>query len=164
MRLGLRGDQEIRAAAEDLLQAARRHGADARGLLVQPMADPGVELIVGVRRDPSFGPCIVVGLGGVFTEVLDDVAIRLAPVSDETAFAMLDELRGSRLLAGARGGPAVDRAAVVDLIVRLASLAMARPDILEVDLNPVVASTDGAVAVDALVVVAAPPARVADHV
>jgi acyl-CoA synthetase (NDP forming) len=156
VRLGVHGDEAIRAAADDLLRDARRHGVDARGLLVEPMADPGLELIVGMRRDPSFGACVMVGLGGVLAEVLDDVAIRLAPVTQAVAHEMLDELRAARLLAGTRGRPAVDRTAVVELVVALSRLAIERPDLLEVDLNPVIASTDGAVAVDALVVLAAP--------
>ncbi len=156
VRLGLAGDDDIRAAADDLLRAARDHGVDARGLLLEPMADPGLELIVGLRRDPSFGPCVVVGLGGVLAEVLDDVAIRLAPVDSDSANAMLDELRAARLLDGTRGRPAVDRAAVAELIVALSTLAIERPDLLEVDLNPVIATADNAVAVDALVVLGGP--------
>ena len=156
VRLGVRGDEAIRAAADDLLRDARRHGVDARGLLVEPMADPGLELIVGMRRDPSFGACVMVGLGGVLAEVLDDVAIRLAPVTQAVAHEMLDQLRAAQLLAGTRGRPAVDRAAVVELVVALSRLAIERPDLVEIDLKPVIASTGGAVAVDALVVLAAP--------
>jgi acetate---CoA ligase (ADP-forming) len=158
VRTGLCGDEEVRGAATELLATARRHGIDARGLLVEPMADAGVELIVGVRRDPSFGPCVVVGLGGVLTEVLDDVAIRLAPVPPEAAAAMLDDLRGARVLDGVRGAAAIDRSAVASLIADLSRLAVERRDLLEVDLNPVIASGDGAVAVDALVVLAGPSA------
>lgn len=152
--LGLVGDERIRAAAEDLLATGRRHGLDIRGLLVEPMADPGVELIVGMHRDPSFGPVVLVGLGGVLAEVLDDVAIRLAPVPSDEAHRMLDGLRGARILEGVRGRPAIDRPALVAMIVALSRLAIDRPDILAVDCNPVVASPDGALAVDALVVLA----------
>ena len=155
VRLGLVGDEAIRAAAEELFAAARHHGVDARGLLVEPMADPGVELILGLKRDASFGPAVVVGFGGVLAEVLDDVAIRLAPVSREQALAMLGDLRGARLLDGVRGRPPVDRLALADLIVALSCLGDARPDIVEIDLNPVIASPDGVLAVDALVVLAA---------
>jgi len=157
VRLGLAGDDVVRAAALDLLAAAGRRDVVARGLLVEPMAEPGVELIVGLRRDASFGPAIVVGLGGVLTEVLDDVAIRLAPIDHDTALGMLADLRGARILDGVRGGAAVDRAAVADLLVALSRLGDARPDLLEVDLNPVIASPAGALAVDALVVIATVP-------
>ena len=119
VRLGLVGDEAVRAAADDLLATARAHGLAVRGLLVEPMAEAGVELIVGLRRDASFGPAVVVGFGGVLTELLDDVAIRLAPVDRETALGMLAELRGARLLDGVRGSSPVDRGAVADLIVTL---------------------------------------------
>ena len=151
--LSLAGDDQIRAAAHDLLVTGRRHGLEIRGLLVEPMAAPGLELIVGMRRDPSFGPVVMVGLGGVLAEVLDDVTVRLAPVPADEALAMLAELRGARILDGVRGRPAVDRDSVAALIVALSRVAMARPDIVEVDMNPVIASPDGAIAVDALVVV-----------
>ncbi len=156
VRLGLRGEEQVRAAADDLLASARQGGVAVRGLLVEPMADPGVELIVGLRRDVSFGGAVIVGLGGVFTELLDDVAIRLAPVERDVALGMLAGLRGARILDGVRGGAPVDRGAIADLIVALSRLADARPDILEVDLNPVIATATGALAVDALVVLAPP--------
>jgi len=150
--LGLRGDDAVYAAALALLETGRHHGLTMRGLLVEAMAAPGVELILGLRRDPQFGPAVLVGLGGVLTEVLDDVAIRLAPIDEAAAEAMLDDLRGARLLRGVRGRPAVDRAAIVSMLVALGRLGVDRGDVLEVDLNPVIASVGGAVAVDALVV------------
>ena len=150
------GDEAVSAAATALLDTGRRHGLEVRGLLVEPMAQAGVELIVGLRRDPLFGPVVLVGLGGTLTEVLDDVAIRLAPLDPSEADSMLDELRGARLLAGVRGRPPVDRTAVVAILVALGRLGAERPDILEVDLNPVIASERGALAVDALVVLEGP--------
>jgi acyl-CoA synthetase (NDP forming) len=116
------------------------------------MAAPGVELIAGIERDPQFGPIVIVGVGGVLAEVLDDISLRLAPVSGDEARAMLSELHGAAILDGVRGRPAVDRSAVADILVALGRLAIDRPEILEIDLNPVVAGPDGAVAVDALVV------------
>ena len=92
--LGLRGDDAVYGAALTLLEIGRRRGLTVRGLLVEPMAPPGVELILGLRRDPQFGPAVLVGLGGVLTEVLDDVAVRLAPIDAAAAEAMLDDLRG----------------------------------------------------------------------
>jgi len=150
--LGLRGDAAVHDAAEGLLEAGRRRGFALRGLLVEPMATPGLELLLGMRRDPQFGPVVVAGLGGTLTEVLDDVVIRLAPIGAADADAMLDDLRGARLLAGVRGQPPIDRAAVASMIVALGRLGVERADVVEVDLNPVIASERGAVAVDALVV------------
>jgi acyl-CoA synthetase (NDP forming) len=155
--LGLRGDDAVYGAALGLLENGRRHGLTIRGLLVEPMAAPGLELILGLRRDAQFGPAVVVGLGGVLTEILDDVAIRLAPLDAASADAMLDGLRGARLLRGVRGRSPIDRAAVVAMLLALGRLGLDRPDVLEVDLNPVIATADGALAVDALVVLAGPP-------
>ncbi len=148
----------VRAAALDLLDAARQHDLVVRGLLVEPMAQPGVELIVGLRRDPQFGPAVVLGLGGVLAEVMDDVTIRLAPLTEAAATSMLDDLRGARVLHGVRGRPAVDRRALIDILVAIGRLGVERPDILEVDLNPVIATATGALAVDALVVLEGPSA------
>jgi acetate---CoA ligase (ADP-forming) len=164
VRLDLRGDDAVRDAATDLLALGARLAADGaagpgltvRGLLVEPMASPGLELIAGMRRDPQFGPIVVVGLGGVLTEVLDDVVLGLAPLSPAMAASMLAGLRGARVLDGVRGGPAVDRSAVAEVLVALGRLAAERPEIREIDLNPIVARPDGCVAVDALVVVESP--------
>jgi hypothetical protein len=154
--LALLGDDAVYGAALTLLEAGRRHGLTVRGLLVEAMAGPGIELILGLRRDPQFGPAVLVGIGGILTEVLDDVAIRLAPLDATTADAMLDELRGARLLRGVRGRPAVDRDALVAMLIALGRLGVDRSDILEVDMNPVFASASGAIAVDALVVLEGP--------
>ena len=156
--LDLRGDDAVYAAALTLLETGRRHGLAVRGLLVEAMAAPGVELILGLRRDPQFGPAVMVGLGGILTEIFDDVAIRLAPLDAAAADAMLDELRGARLLRGVRGRPAVDRGALVAMLIALGRLGVERPDLLEVDLNPVIASESGALVVDALVVMEGPDA------
>jgi acyl-CoA synthetase (NDP forming) len=109
-----------------------------------------------------FGPAVLVGSGGILAEILDDVAIRLAPLTRAAAHAMLDELRSAPILAGARGRPPVDRAALADVIVAVARLGLDRPDIAEVDLNPVIASAGGALAVDALVVLGADSAEALD--
>jgi len=158
VRLGLNDAAAVRAAAQDVLAAGRAAGAAVRGLLVEPMVAGGVELIVGFERDPLFGPTVLVGSGGILAEIVDDVAIRLAPIDRAIALAMLDELRAAPLLAGARGRPAVDRLALADLIVAVAGFGCSRPDVIEVDLNPVIAGPAGAVAVDALVVRTARPA------
>jgi acyl-CoA synthetase (NDP forming) len=150
VELGITGRKALAAALRRLVAAGREHGAD--GVLVQPMARAGLELIAGARRDAQFGPLVLVGIGGVLAEVLDDVSIRLAPISRDDAREMLAELRGARLLDGQRGRPGVDRAALVGLLVALGKAVTANPAWREVDLNPVVASRSGAVAVDALIV------------
>jgi len=147
----------IRAAAAGLLKTgAGLAGGGARGLLVQPMAPTGVELVVGARRDPHVGPLVVVGLGGVLAEALDDVAVALAPISAAAATGLLARLRGARLLDGFRGGPVVDRAAVGQVMAAVSRLIVADPEILELDVNPLIAGPTGAVAVDALVVLGPP--------
>jgi acyl-CoA synthetase (NDP forming) len=156
VRLGLTNAAAVHAAATELLALALPGGARRRGLLVSRQL-AGVELIVGGRRDPMFGPLVMVGLGGILAEVLDDVAIRLAPLDDRTAGEMLDELRGAAIVAGARGRDGVDRAAVARAIVRLGDLLAADPAILEVDANPLISGPDGTAAVDALVVVRGDP-------
>jgi acetate---CoA ligase (ADP-forming) len=152
VRLGLNGAKAVRAAVAELLAAGRAAEAGTRGVLVEPMAALGVELIVGLERDPMFGPAVLVGSGGILAEILDDVAIRLAPIDRAAALAMLDQLRSAPILAGARGQSPIDRAALADLVVAVARLGVERPDMAEIDLNPVVATAAGAIAVDALVV------------
>ena len=152
VRVGLANAEAVRAAATDLLALALSPEAARHGVLVAEMIEGGVELIVGMEGDEQFGPTVIVGLGGVLTEVLDDVALRLAPVPRAEAGEMLGALRGAPLLDGFRGQPAVDRDAICDLIVAVGRLAAARPEIVELDLNPVIASEAGATIVDALVV------------
>ena len=154
VRVGLADEVAVRAAAGALLALPLPPGVTRRGLLVSRQLD-GVELILGGRRDPSFGPLVLVGLGGVLAEVLDDVAIRLAPVRSGEAETMLDELRGGACLRGVRGRPGVDRASVVASIVALGRLLVDDPTIVEVDANPLISGPAGTAAVDALVVEAA---------
>jgi acetate---CoA ligase (ADP-forming) len=152
VRLGLGDAQAVEMAARELLTLPLPAGAARRGLAVQRQVAAGVELILGLRRDPQFGPVALVGFGGILAEAIDDVAIRLAPVRSADAREMLASLRAARLLAGFRGLPPVHVDAVVELMVRLSGLALDRPDWLEVDLNPVIAGRGGPIIVDALIV------------
>jgi hypothetical protein len=148
----------IELAVDALLAAAARTGIEPRGLLVEPMAAPGIELIVGGRRDAVFGPAVLVGFGGVLAEVLDDVAVLLAPVGRAEVVDRLRALRGSALLRGVRGSEPVDVDAVAAIVVAVGDLLVADPGIEEIDLNPVIAGPAGALAVDALVVLGSRPA------
>ena len=153
--LAVEGAAAVRAGFETLLDRAREAApeAEVEGVLVAPMVSGGVECLMGVQRDPTFGPMLVFGLGGLYAEVLDDVSLRPVPVSLEEASAMIGEIRGAALLDGARGRPIASRAALAEALVALSRFAAAHRDAIEsIDLNPVLALPDGALALDALVV------------
>jgi acetyltransferase len=122
--------------------------ADIWGCLVQEMVAPGREMIVGMSRDPQFGPLVVCGMGGIYVEVLKDVAFRLAPLSRQDAREMLTELRSYQLLRGVRGERPADLEAIADAVVRVAQLVTDFPEIVELDINPLVVHEKGAVAID----------------
>lgn len=150
VRLGLRDETAVRAAAADLLARRLPEEADAR-LLVQAMVAGRRELIVGLVRDRQFGPCVMLGVGGILAEVLGDVVFRVAPIDRAEALVMMDELRASRLLRECRGEPAVDRDALAAALVGVARLGLERPEVLSVDVNPMIVAGSMPVAVDALV-------------
>ena len=118
------------------------------GALVQPMAAPGVELIVGVTHDPLFGPLVLLGSGGITAELTRDTALRIVPLSVLDAHQMVRSLRTSPLLFGYRNTPEVDVAALEDVLLRIAQLAEAIPELAELDCNPLVASSTGALVLD----------------
>ncbi|MFB6089892.1 MAG: acetate--CoA ligase family protein [Halobellus sp.] len=144
--------EEVYDAYEDLVSRARNYQPDATiiGVQVQEMVDldAGVETIVGMNRDPQFGPLLLFGLGGIFVETLEDTTFRVAPVSESEAETMTEEIDAAPLLRGARGRDPVDVAGVVETIQRLSQLVTDFPAILELDINPLVASPDGVKAVD----------------
>ena len=154
VRLDLRGDAAVRAAHDEILASVRRHAPAARidGILVQPLVRRDLELIVGGRRDPLFGPTVVVGLGGIFVELLQDSAVALAPVDVAAARGLLDRLRGRALLDGFRGAPGIDVGQVAEAVARVSELLADHPErIAELDVNPLVVSDGRLVAVDALI-------------
>ncbi|UCC63159.1 MAG: acetate--CoA ligase family protein, partial [Anaerolineae bacterium] len=139
-------------AMQDRLRA-RALGAAIEGFLVQKMVSGGRELILGARRDPNFGPVVLFGLGGIYVEVLDDVSLRVAPLTRHDAEEMIAELRGSRLLRGARGQAPADVGALVEALLALSRLMLEHPEIAELDINPLVVLEKGALALDARIVV-----------
>jgi acetyltransferase len=150
--LALDSPEAARAAAVAMHArvTAARPDAVVEGFLVQRMAAPGgVEMLLGAVRDPQFGPVVMVGVGGIHVEILDDTATRLAPIDRHEARRMLDELRLAPVLAGARGRPPVDVAAVADAIVRLGALMQALPRLAELELNPLIATAHGVMGLDA---------------
>ncbi len=156
VKLNLRSVDEVRAGYQAIMAAVGQQAKDAAidGVLVAPMISGGVETIIGVHRDPVFGPVVLFGLGGIFVEVLKDVTFRVAPFGLDEAHRMIDEVRGRALLDGVRGQPAADVDALALGLCRLSVYAAAHADIIEsIDVNPflVMAKGEGAVAVDALI-------------
>lgn len=134
-----------------------RYAPQARidGFLIARQLRGGVEVLVGTQCDPVFGPVITVGSGGVMTELLQDVCVKLAPIDEDTAVRMLDATRVGRLLDGWRGAPAADKAALARQVAALSRIAWAERDrVAGIDLNPVLALPDGAYALDALIALA----------
>jgi acyl-CoA synthetase (NDP forming) len=154
--IGLKDERAVRDGMATMLDDVRTHcpGARIDGALVARHVSGGRELIVGAVHDATFGPTVMVGLGGVFAEALADVVFRLAPLRRQDGLDMLGELRGAQLLAGFRGEPPVDLDAVADMIANVGDLLVSHPEIVEIDLNPVSASAQGCVALDARVIVA----------
>ncbi|NIC07421.1 CoA-binding protein [Halomonas sp. DX6] len=155
VKLNLIGESALRRAREDILASCRAYDAQAEieGVLVAPMAKKGVEVIVGVIRDPIFGPVLMFGLGGIFVEILEDVAFRSIPLSRHDARSMVEQIKARKVLEGARGEPPVDKEALVELLLTVARIADAYPQLAELDLNPVIVNADGYAVVDARVIV-----------
>jgi acyl-CoA synthetase (NDP forming) len=132
---------------------ARAPDAQPGGVLVQRMLPGGREVILGGKRDPSFGPVVMFGSGGIYAEVFQDITFRLAPLTRDVASEMIAEVRGSRLLRGVRGDRPVDLEAVVEVLLALSRLMVECPEVTELDVNPLLVFEEGVVAVDARAVV-----------
>jgi len=159
VKLGLKTSNQVAKAYEDIMKSIREKYPKAKiqGASVQKMARPGVEVIIGMSKDAQFGPVIMFGLGGVMVEALKDVAFRVAPLAEQDARDMLDEVRGSAVLGGFRGGPPVDRSSLVQLLLRVSDLVATCSHVGELDLNPVLAYPHGLSVVDARLVLETRP-------
>lgn len=157
VELGVDDEDALRAAWDAIHQRVRdaAPGADIDGLSVQPMAAAGTEVILGLTQDQQFGPVLMFGLGGVFVEVLKDVAFRIVPLEPRDAADMVREIQGFPILEGVRGNPAADLDALEAMLLQLSQFAEAHPQVAELDLNPVFARADGASAVDARILLRA---------
>ena len=145
VKVGLGNPTDVRDAFELMTYRAQRYLPEARlwGCLVQKMVPPGLEILIGMNRDPQFGPLVTFGLGGIYVEILKDVAFRVAPYAREEVDEMLSEIRTSALLDGVRGDPPVDREAIIDALMRVGQLVIDFPEIAELDINPFVAYPEG---------------------
>src|SRR6266568_409011 len=157
VRLGLRGRSAVTRAAASLTRALEAAGQRPEGFLLQPMVAGVAELLVGVVHEPTFGPVVAVGAGGTSAELLGDVTVRLAPLTDRDASEALRQLKTFALLDGWRGSPTADQTALQDLLLRVGLLADNHPEIAELDCNPVIAGPDGATIVDVRIRVELPP-------
>jgi acetate---CoA ligase (ADP-forming) subunit beta len=154
VKVSLKDAQEVSAAYRAILASCREKFPMAviEGVTVQEMAPPGLEVIVGLATDPQFGPVLMFGLGGVWVELLKDVSFKIAPLTKADAQSAVREIRAARLLDGFRGTSAVDKAALEDILLKLSAFAARTPEVKEMDLNPIFAYPDGALAVDARVI------------
>lgn len=154
VRLGLENSQAVGQAYDDIITAAKEKHPKAKimGVAVQKMARPGVEVIVGMSQDDQFGPVLMFGLGGIMVEVLKDVSFRLVPLTKRDAAEMVRELKGYPLLEGYRGREKVNMAYLENLLLKVSDFVEKNPEVKELDLNPIFAYSDGALAVDARVI------------
>jgi acyl-CoA synthetase (NDP forming) len=156
VKLNVAGLDAVKSAIAEITSSIERDlpQAEITGVLAAPMAAKGVEVIVGVIQDPQFGPMLMFGLGGVFVEVIRDVVFRAVPVTESDVREMFSELRYKKMLEGARGFPVVDKAALTQLILEVSTLSSAHPELVEIDLNPVIAHASGYTIADARMILA----------
>jgi len=154
VRLGLATVKQVEQSYGEILRDIRQKypRAIVKGVAVQKMAHPGTEVIIGVKKDKQFGPVLVFGLGGIWVEVLQDVSLRVTPVTRRDAGEMIKEIKGYRMLTGYRNQPPADISKLEDMLLAVSEFAGQYPMVRELDLNPVIANGDGAAAVDARVV------------
>lgn len=154
VKLGLKTAAQVGKAYDDIMKSIKKAFPNAKieGVSVQTMARPGVEVIIGMSKDAQFGPVLMFGLGGVLVEILKDVSFRIVPLEKRDAKEMIRDIKGFPLLQGYRGSEPVDIANLESLLLKVSEFVEKTPDIKELDLNPIFAYKDGAVAVDARVI------------
>lgn len=160
VKINLRSVGDVGDAIKAMQNVPEIRNANVEGFLIEEMAAPGQEIVIGGVEDPQFGPLIMVGLGGIFVEVLGDVTFRICPISRLDAEEMLADLKGVALLEGARGRAPVSRTSIVEALLKIGGedglLMRHRDDFAEVDINPLIVSASGAVAVDARFILSNP--------
>jgi len=154
VKLGLKTSKQVGKAYDDILRTISQKYPQAliQGVSVQKMARPGVEVIIGMSKDAQFGPVLMFGLGGILVEILKDVSFRIVPLTRRDAGEMIREIKGYPLLEGYRGQEPVDVSNLEELLLKVSDFVEQNPEVKELDLNPIFAYSDGAVAVDARVI------------
>ncbi len=154
VKLSLNNATQVKKAYDEILKKVRKQYPDAvvHGVSVQKMIRPGTEVIVGTTKDPQFGPVIMFGLGGIFVEVFKDVSFRIVPINQRDAQEMIQETKGYPLLQGYRGKEPANIPVLVEMILKVSKFVEENPQIKELELNPIFAYSDGAVAVDARII------------
>jgi acetyl-CoA synthetase (ADP-forming) len=155
VEIGLKGDDDVRRGYHRIMENVKKNNPKARivGITVQEMAPPSTEVIVGAIKDPQFGPVVMFGLGGIFVEVLKDVAFRVVPFTEDEASDMISEIKAYPILKGYRNTPPADTKAIADILLSTSRLMTDHPVIKEIDLNPILVYEKGAKAVDARIII-----------
>src|SRR3989337_4581963 len=154
VKVGIKDAEGVKDAYEEIMKNVKKKVPDARiiGILVEEMATPSTEVIIGGLRDPQFGPAVMFGIGGIFVEVYKDASFRIAPVDEFEAIDMINEIKGAKILKGFRGAEAVDIAALAQAIVHISDIMVSINEIKEIDLNPVLVYSKGIKAVDVRII------------
>jgi len=151
VKVGIKTEKEARIAYQEIIFEVKKYNKKAKisGVIVYPMVRKGTEIIIGIMKDPHFGPVIMFGFGGIFVEVLKDISFRILPIEERDAEEMINEIKGSKILKGVRGEGPKDIKAIKNLLLKISQLALENPEISEIDLNPVFVFEKGLQVIDA---------------
>ena len=151
VKIGIKTEKEARIAYQEIIFEAKKYNKEAKilGIIVYPMIPQGTEIIIGMMKDPHFGPVIMFGLGGIFVEILKDISFRILPIEERDAEEMISEIKGYKILKGIRGEEPKDIEAIKDLLLKISQLTLDNPEINEIDLNPIFVFNKGLQVVDA---------------
>jgi len=151
VKVGIKTEKEARIAYQEIIFEAKKYNKKAKisGVIAYTMVPQGTEIIIGMIKDPHFGPVIMFGLGGIFVEILKDISFRILPIEERDAEEMINEIKGSKILKGVRGEGPKDIKAIKNLLLKISQLALENPEISEIDLNPVFVFEKGLQVIDA---------------
>ena len=154
VKVGIKDEKEAKAAYQDIIYKVKKYKKEAKisGIIAYSMIPQGTEIIIGMMKDPHFGPVIMFGLGGIFVEILKDISFRILPLEERDAEEMISEIKGYQILKGIRGETPKDVKSIRDVLMKISQLVMENPEIKEIDLNPVFVFNKGLQVVDARII------------